>query len=160
VALINAAQERLWIANPYLVPPETLQDAIIMAAMRGVDVRIIVPSYSDALTVMLASKIYQETFLRHGIRIFAYERGFLHQKVMLVDSAFGVVGSANFDFRSMFINFEITSVTTDRAFNEELEAMLLEDFAQSRELSLDDFEQRPLLHQLATKGANLMAPVL
>lgn len=160
IAMVNSAKERLWIANPYLVPPESLLDAIFLAALRGVDVRFILPSFSDAWAVMLASEVYVSRLLQHGVKVFRFEGGFLHQKVMLVDHLFAVVGSANLDFRSMFINFEITLVGQEEKFIESMEAMLLRDFKQCREISLSEYENVSLWKKITTRSANLLAPML
>lgn len=160
VALINAAENRLWIANPYYVPPESLMDAILLASLRGVDVRILVPSYSDSRTILFASEIYQKVLLKHGVRVFKYTRGFLHQKVMVIDDDFGVVGSVNFDCRSMFINFEVSAIAVDKNFAKDVARMLETDFMESEELTLALFDHIPLSQALISRGANLMAPIL
>lgn len=160
MALINSATKRLWIANAYYVPPESLMDAILLASLRGVDVRLLVPGYSDAKFVMLASKIYQKQLLKHGVKVYRYKKGFLHQKIMLVDDTFTVCGSANFDFRSMFINFEVSVISTDRQLNKETAKMLYDDFSVSEEVTLKEFDNLPLLEKIVTRGANLLAPVL
>lgn len=160
ISLINAARKRLWIANPYVVPPESLLNAILLASLRGVDVRVILPSYCDSRMVMLASQVYQESFLRHGIRVYRYTAGFMHQKVMLVDECFGVVGSTNFDCRSMFINFEISAISTDKDLISGMSGMLESDFINSQELSLETFKHQKLLERIACRAANLLAPVL
>lgn len=160
IALINSATKRLWIANAYYVPPESLMDAILLASLRGVDVRLLVPGYSDAKFVMAASKVYQKQLLKHGVKVYRYQRGFLHQKVMIVDDTFTVIGSANFDFRSMFINFEVSVISTDRQLNKETAKMLYDDFAVSEEVEKKEFENLPLMEKIITRGANLLAPVL
>jgi cardiolipin synthase A/B len=160
ISLINTATEKLWIANPYYVPPESMMDAILLASLRGVDVRILVPSYSDATFVMLASKVYQKPLLKHGVKVYKYTPGFLHQKVMVVDDQFAVVGSANFDCRSMFINFEISAITNDKRFIADATAMLKRDYDLSERLSLKEFRNVPLTQKIVTRGANLLAPVL
>jgi cardiolipin synthase A/B len=160
IALINSATEKLWIANPYYVPPESLMDAILLASLRGVDVRILLPSYSDARFVMLASKVYQKVLLKHGVKVFRYTKGFLHQKVMVVDNEFSVVGSANFDCRSMFINFEATVISNDKDFVSDCSKMLYEDFLNSQEVKLHEFQNLPLFERIITRGANLLAPIL
>ncbi len=160
IAMVNSAQKRLWIANPYLVPPESLLDAILLAALRGVDVRFIVPSFSDEWFVMNASQVYIARLLRHGVKIYRYEKGFLHQKVMLVDELFAVVGSANFDARSMFINFEITVIAQEAQFIADVQKMLLEDFNSSREVSLEEYTDLGLWKKISSRAANLLAPVL
>lgn len=160
ICMINSARDRLWIANPYLVPPDSLMDAILLAALRGVDVRFIVPSYSDAWIVMIASQIYIKKLIQHGVKVYRYNTGFLHEKVVLVDNRFAVIGSANFDFRSMFINFEITVVAKEERFIDEVEAMLIEDFTKSEEIQLSEFGHESLLKKISTRAANLLAPIL
>lgn len=160
IAMVNSAQKRLWIANPYLVPPESLMDAILLAALRGVDVRFIIPSYSDAWIVMIACQVYVARLLQHGVKVYRYREGFLHQKVMLVDDIFAVVGSANFDFRSMFINFEITVVAQEEKFIRDVELMLEQDFRQCREVTLEEYNKMGLWSKISSRAANLMAPLL
>lgn len=160
IAMVNSAKDRLWIANPYLVPPESLLDAILLAALRGVDVRFIIPAYSDAKIVMLASEVYVARLLQHGVKVYRYTAGFLHQKVMLVDDLFAVVGSANLDFRSMFINFEVTIVAQEKEFVTSVESMLQADFTKSREISIEEYQNVSLWNKITSRGANLLAPVL
>ena len=160
IAIINAATKRLWIANPYYVPPESLMNAILLASLRGVDVRVLLPSYSDARFVMLASKVYQKVLLKHGVKVFRYTAGFLHQKVMVVDEEFAIVGSANLDCRSMFINFEASVITTDRPFILDCIKMLEKDIEVSEEVFIKEFIQVPLFEKIVTRGANLLAPIL
>jgi cardiolipin synthase len=160
IAMVNSAVERLWIANPYLVPPESLLDAILLAALRGVDVRFILPSYSDAWIVMIASEVYVSRLLKHGVKVYRYRGGFLHQKVMLVDNLFAVVGSANLDFRSMFINFEITVVGQETKFVDDVSRMLERDILNSREVSLLEYEDVSLWKKITSRTANLFAPML
>jgi cardiolipin synthase A/B len=160
LSLIHAAQNRLWIASPYWVVPESLQDALILAALRGVDVKLIMPFKNDSRTVSLASKVYQERFLEHGIEVYEFQKGFLHEKTMLVDECFGVVGSANFDCRSMFINFEVSVLTTQKSFITDLDQMFQEDLKNSRKVLLSDLKNMSLYQQILTRGANLFSPVL
>jgi cardiolipin synthase len=160
LALINRARKRLWIATPYLVLPDSLSDALALASLRGVDLRILVPSRGDNLLVNLASSVYQAELLSAGARVFRFDAGFLHQKVMVVDDDVAVVGSANLDYRSMFLNFEISVVSTEAAFVSEVEQMLSEDFAKSRELILNDFEGRSFGRRLLERSADLFAPIL
>lgn len=160
IAMVNSAQKRLWIANPYLVPPESLLDAILLASLRGVDVRFILPSYGDTWLVMAACEVYIARLLKHGVKVYRYQNAFMHQKVMLVDDLFAVVGSANLDFRSMFINFEISVVAQDAKFIQNVEAMLLKDFRQCRDVSLNEYRKLSLWKKITSRAANLLAPVL
>ena len=160
IAIVNSAKKRLWVANPYLVPPESLLDAILLASLRGVDVRFIIPSYSDAWIVMIACRIYVERLIQHGVKVYRYKEGFLHQKVILVDDSFAVVGSANLDFRSMFINFEITVVAQDDDFVSQVEAMLVKDFEKCELETIEDYQKMGFWKKLTSRAANLLAPVL
>lgn len=160
LAMVNGAQKRLWIANPYFIPPESLLDAILLAAHRGVDVRIITPSLSDAWIVGIASQVYISKLLDHGVKVYRYKRGFLHQKVLLVDDLFAVIGSANFDFRSMFINFEISVLAQEEQFLQDVERMLTKDMEMSEIISPDEFINLSLWKKITGRAANLLAPVL
>ena len=160
MAMINSSHERLWISNPYFVPPESLMDAILLASLRGVDVRIMIPEFTDSRLVDLASRVYQERLLDHGVKVYRYHQGFMHQKVMLVDDKFGSVGSVNFDCRSMFINFEITAISTEKGFIIEMERMLVDDFASSLIVTEEEFKKTGVMEKISSRGANLLAPVL
>ncbi|HXH74859.1 MAG TPA: cardiolipin synthase [Bacteriovoracaceae bacterium] len=160
IALVDLATKKLWIANPYIVPPQSLMDALAMAALRGVDVRILVPQKNDNPFIVAVDDIYYERLMGYGVRIFKFQAGFMHQKVMLIDDILGVVGSANLDFRSMYINFEVTAASSDPAFITDLEKMLRADFSHSRELSIEEIKKSPTWKKVWQRGVNLLAPVL
>jgi cardiolipin synthase len=160
VEAINAARERIWITTPYLVPDEAVFSALRLAALRGVDVRILIPSRRDHVVVFEASKLYAYDSLRAGIRIFRYQPGFLHQKVLLIDSVAAAVGSANLDNRSFRLNFEIMVMTVDRDFAKEVEAMLLADFAESREIDRNEYRHASALRRVLMHVARLFSPIL
>jgi cardiolipin synthase len=160
IALVGLARKRLWIANPYIVPPQSLMDALAMAALRGVDVRILVPSFSDNFLIMAVADIYYERLTDYGVKIYKYKNGFLHQKVMVVDDLLGVVGSANLDFRSMYINFEITTVCSDPTYIESLTKMLESDLKDSELVTLHAIRTKSLPKKILERATNLLAPVL
>ena len=155
----NSSRERLWIASPYFVPDEGVLTALQAAAIRGVDVRILIPERPDHLMVWLSAFSYYENSLPFGVRIFRYHRGFLHQKVMLIDRRLASVGTANLDNRSFRLNFEITAFSTDKSFVHEIAEMLREDFEQAREANIGDFTGRPFLFRAACRAARLFAPI-
>ncbi len=157
---INNARERLWIASPYFVPDFQIMNALQLAAMRGVDVRILIPEKPDYLIIGLAAHSYLIAANEAGIRICRYQPGFLHQKVVLVDNRYAAVGTANLDNRSMRLNFEITALCTAPDFIADVEAMLEEDLAISRTMVRADYEDRSLLFRLACRTVRLMAPLL
>ena len=155
----NTARQRLWIASPYFVPDEGVLTALQAAAIRGVDVRILIPERPDHLLVWLSAFSYFEESMPYGVRIFRYQRGFLHQKVMLIDHRLAAVGSANLDNRSFRLNFEITGFSPDPAFVDEVARMLEADFEASVEARVEDFSEKPFLFRAACRVARLLAPV-
>jgi cardiolipin synthase len=155
----NSSRQRLWITSPYFVPDEGVLTALQTAAIRGVDVRILIPERPDHLMVWLSAFSYYEQSLPYGVRIFRYHRGFLHQKVMLIDHRLASVGTANLDNRSFRLNFEITAFSTDPAFVGKIASMLETDFGHAREAEVADFTGRPFLFRAACRAARLFAPV-
>ncbi|WP_417329001.1 cardiolipin synthase [Halomonas cupida] len=156
---IHSARERLWVTSPYFVPDEGVQDALRLAAMRGVDVRIMIPERPDHLLVFLSAFAFLPAMLKAGIRVYRYLPGFLHQKVMLIDDQAASVGTVNLDNRSFRLNFEITALVADRAFAAEVANMLEADLAHCREVTLQELRSRSLWRKLISRGAYLLAPV-
>lgn len=157
--MIRTAETRIWIASPYFVPDEAVVRALQMAALRGVDVRIMLPDKPDHISVWLAAFAYIPMMLKTNARLFRYKEGFMHQKVMLVDDMAGV-GTANLDNRSFRLNFEITVLLFDDALIYPLDRMFVADFANCRELTNEDYESRPWYFHLAVRLAHLFAPIL
>lgn len=156
---INQAEERLWIASPYFVPDEQFISALKLAALRGVDVRILIPDEADSVLVGLSAWSYLEELDRVGIPVYRYTKGFMHHKVMLIDDEYCTVGTANFDNRSFRLNFEITMGFADEDFTSQVEAMLEEDFSHAREATPEEFQEKSFGFRFATRVARLMAPV-
>jgi len=156
---INAAEERLWIVSPYFVPDEQLLSALQLAALRGVDVRILIPENPDHQLVYLSSFSYLEEAEKCGVKLYRYLPGFLHQKVMLVDDRAAAVGTCNFDNRSMRLNFEITMIFIDEEFAADVEAMLEQDFAVSRRVVATEYTDRHWWFRFQVRAARLMAPI-
>jgi cardiolipin synthase len=155
----NTSRERLWIASPYFVPDEGVLTALQTAAIRGVDVRILIPERADHLLVWLSAFTYYEDVLPFNVKILRYHRGFLHQKVMLIDSRMAAVGTANLDNRSFRLNFEITAFSNDPGFVAEVAEMLASDLTHSSEARVEDFTERPFWFRAACRVARLMAPL-
>lgn len=163
VAAFNAAQERIWIANPYFVPDEPTAKALELAALRGVDVRVILPANNDNRFVQLAAMTYVEQLQRPGVQFFLYmpsEKGFLHQKTFLVDDRLSAIGTMNLDNRSLHVNFECAALIVDKEFARRVEEMLLNDFRHSSPVDNPVFAGKSRWYSLAAKAANLAAPML
>ena len=160
VHAINLARKRCWIVSPYFVPDESVVSALQLAALRGVDVRILPPAKADHKLVYLAGFSYFRETINAGIKLYRYTNGFLHQKVMLVDDNLATVGTANLDNRSFRLNFEITMVFADENCNATISRMLENDFAQSQPVSLADYERRSGLFKLAVRVSRLFSPIL
>jgi cardiolipin synthase len=155
----NTARERLWITSPYFVPDEGVLTALQLAALRGVDVRVLLPEKADHLLVWLSAFTYFEQSVPFGVKLYRFQRGFLHQKVMLIDKRMASVGTANLDNRSFRLNFEITAFVSDAKFIGEVVEMLDADFASSAEVRVEEFTGKPFLFRAACRAARLMAPV-
>ena len=160
VQAINAATRRCWIFSPYFVPDVAVIKALQLAAMRGVDVRIVIPANPDKRVVWWAAHSYLFEVAVAGVRMFTYRDGFMHQKVLLIDDTLAGIGTANLDNRSLRINFEITMVFSDPDFIRRVEKMCLDDFAVSDPLTTDDVYRRSPAFRLAIRAARLFSPIL
>ena len=159
IAAIGQARTRLWIASPYFVPDEQFVTALQLAALRGVDVRVLVPEHSDSLLVNLSGWSYVEALEQAGVAMYRYQDGFMHQKVTLIDDDWCTVGTANFDNRSFRLNFEVTMAVLDRGFATDVRGMLEDDFARSRRVRAADLKARSAVFRFAVRLARLSAPV-
>jgi len=161
VKALQAAQRRIWIASPYFIPDPQTKAAMQLAALRGVDVRFLVPDRPDHWLVWHAAWAYFGLAQAAGVRIFRYtDEGFMHQKVFLVDDEVAAVGTANFDNRSFRLNFEMTAILADEEFALQVKEMLENDFARSKEMPKFDLELAPLLFRLKVRWANLFSQIL
>ncbi len=160
-AAITSARKRLWISTPYLIPDGAILAGLRATALRGVDVRIITQSYPpDHWLTYWAGRYFWEELMTAGVRIFGYEKGMMHAKVMLADSAWGSVGSANLDIRSIRLNFEISCHIHTVGVVSELEKVFENDLESCKEVSLGEFRRRPWRAQLAENVCRLFSPLL
>ncbi|MGM0951708.1 MAG: cardiolipin synthase [Pseudomonadota bacterium] len=157
---INNARSRIWIASPYFVPDFQIMNALQLASLRGVDVRILIPEKADSQLVRIAAYSYLVQASQAGIGIYRFQPGFMHQKVILVDDRYAAIGTANLDNRSMRLNFEITAINTSRHFIEEVETMLTDDLANARLMTEGDYRDRSILFRLGCRAVRLLGPLL
>lgn len=158
-AAITEARERIWIASPYFVPDIDIMTALKHAALRGVDVRILVPDVIDHRLPWLAAFAYFDEVRACGAQILRYTDGFMHQKVFVVDNSLAAVGTTNLDNRSFRLNFEAMALFFDPQAAAAVGAMLQEDFSKSYELSRY-LEQQPIHIRLGAPLARLFSPIL
>jgi cardiolipin synthase len=157
---ISAAEHSLWVVTPYFVPDEPILQAIRYAALRGVDVRLVVPRRSNHRYAEYAARALYTQLLRAGVRIFERGPPFLHAKALVADGAYAMLGSANLDYRSLHLNFETNVEVGDRSFARTVERQVEEEMRASREIELQRHLQRSLPRRLAENFCLLFQPVL
>jgi len=158
-AAIAAARERVWIASPYCVPDTDILTALKHAALAGHDVRLLVPEMIDHHIPWLAAFAYFDELRDAGGQIWRYQRGFMHQKVVLVDDALAAIGTTNLDNRSFRLNFEAMVVGFDDGFARSVEAFLTDDFANAILLE-KAIAELPARVRYGAPVARLFAPLL
>lgn len=159
IHLINTAKDRIWIATPYFVPSSEVIQALRLASLRGVKVRILLPERPEQILVYLSAFSYLQDIEDFDIEIYRYQKGFMHHKAMLVDDSVVAMGTANFDNRSFRLNFEITAVIVDDEFAARVRAMFDEDLAHSRVAGLTDLRDRPWWFRLGVAVSRLFSPI-
>ena len=158
--LINAATDHIWIQTPYLIPDDSVIDALQVAAHSGVDVRIMVPCKPDHPFVYRATQYYARVLANHDITIYFYENGFLHAKTIMIDGRMASVGSANLDFRSFKLNFEINSFIYDRNMTDKLEQIFVNDIRSSRVITPEMFANQSRWLRFKQTFSRLLSPIL
>lgn len=160
VSLLNEAAHRVWIATGYFVPDDVLLTALELAASRGVDVRLLISEKNDHPWLVTVGRSYYGELLAAGVRIFEYSAGINHAKIALADDRWGMVGSANLDYRSMRLNFELNLLFHSRAQNATLARILEHDFALCQEIEPGAFALRPFRQKLAEAALRPLCPLL
>lgn len=148
--LIRQARERVWIANAYFVPSGPLLRALVGAAARGVDVRLLLPSSSDVNFMPWIARAFYSALVKRGVRLFEYQPGILHAKVMYVDNAVSV-GSSNLNHRSLLHDLELDVIVSGEATRARVRRMFDEDFLMSEEIENNSLESAPLWKGLLVK---------
>lgn len=158
--LIYSSKRSIYIQTPYFVPDETMLHAIQIAAMSGVDVRIMIPNKPDHIFVYWASLSHIGKLLPHGVRVFIYDHGFIHAKMIVVDGQTASVGTANFDMRSFKLNFETNAFLFDTNIAGKLTKIFKTDMTLSRELTWAEYQQRRLIVRFKESVSRLLSPIL
>lgn len=157
---ITSAEKQLLIVTPYFVPTPDILRALRSAAIRGVDIRLIIPKDNNHIYAGWATRALYEELLKAGVKIFERTGAFIHAKAMLVDDKIAFVGTANWDVRSLRLNYETIMAIHNEAFANSLKRIILDDEAQSTEVDLATWQTRPKIHRLIENACSLMTPVL
>ncbi len=159
-AAILAARERLWIASPYLIPDAGLFDALRLARHRGVDVSVLSLARPDHYISYYAGRYFSAELLAMGVKVYQYQKGMMHSKLMLVDGRWAMVGSANLDNRSLHLNFEVGCALHDPSLVADLEAAFQRDLEDATPLDRAVLDRRSLVGRVLDNACRLMAPTL
>ncbi len=153
---MQAARDHIWIENAYFLPDADFKTALVAAARRGVDVRVVVPGeHTDLQAVRYAGRRDYSEFLKAGVKIYEFTPTMLHTKIMVVDRLWSSIGSINFTSRSMKSNAEANVAIYNSRFAEQARAMMEEDMARSEQITLDQWQQRSLVQRLKEGYFNL-----
>ncbi|MCK5762738.1 MAG: cardiolipin synthase, partial [Clostridiales bacterium] len=152
-------KERIWIETPYLVPDDSLRMALKTAALSGVDVKIIIPNKPDHFFVYWASRDNIEGLAEAGVKIYTYERGFIHSKILAVDGIAASVGTANMDIRSFGINYEVNAFIYGKETIERLEQDFVLDLQDSKLIDYERHLKRGLKEKTLEALGRLVSPI-
>lgn len=160
ISAIQHAESSIYLTNAYFVPDPQLRDALKAAARRGVDVRLVLPSKSDSSLVLYASRSFYQELLEGGIRIYERQDALLHSKTAIIDGVWSTVGSTNLDWRSFVFNQEINAVILSPQFGAQMKNMFDRDLGASKEITLKEWEARPVSERMKEFGASVWARLL
>ncbi|MHA7967065.1 cardiolipin synthase [Paenibacillus sp. CAU 1782] len=160
IKMIYGARSSVCLQTPYFVPDDSLLSALKVAALSGVEVSIMLPSKPDHFFVYWATQSYLGELLASGIKVYLYEKGFLHAKTLVVDSKVASVGTANLDIRSFKLNFEMNAFIYDSATSLKLMEIFRRDIEDSRLLTREAYDGRPLFNRFRESISRLLSPIL
>lgn len=158
--MISDARDKLYIETPYFIPDESIFEALRLAGLSGVDVRIMIPNKPDHPFIYWASMSYVGELLEAGVKVYTYENGFLHSKVLIADEFVSSVGTANLDIRSFRLNFEVNAFIYDEDVNIKLTERFLEDLNLCKEITIQSYGKRSRYIKFKESISRLLSPIL
>lgn len=159
--LINEAEKSIYIATPYFIPDDSILEAIKIAALSGIDVKVLIPGKPDHPFVYWANLSYSGELLNSGVKFYQYDKNsFIHSKLIMVDSLVCSIGTANMDVRSFNVNFEVNAIIYDKEITEELEKEFLNDLKKSVEITSESYNKRSLKVKIHEAVSRLISPML
>ena len=160
IKLINNAKENVYLETPYLVPDSPILESLKISALSGVDVRIIIPGKPDHFFMQWAASSYIGELLDAGIKIYNYQKGFIHAKTIVADSAVMSIGTANMDIRSFKLNFEVNAFIFDDRIAKEGEIQFMKDIEASEEITKEIYDNRSISIRIKESLIRLVSPIL
>ena len=158
IKMINLAKKSIYIQTPYFVPDETFLSALKLAAMSGVDIRIMIPGKPDKKYVYYITASYIEELLSYGIKVYLH-KGFLHAKTIVTDCEVTSIGTSNFDIRSFLLNYEVNAFIYDKSFSLDYVHTFLSDIENCHLITCEEFSKRSLIRKTAEKFLRLLSPL-
>jgi cardiolipin synthase len=158
--LIMSAQKSVCCVTPYFIPDYGLSHGLKMAAKRGVNVKLVLPTKIDWMPVLMASRSYFEDLLAAGVQIYQYPPVLLHAKMLIVDEKWLILGSSNMDLRSFYINFELDFLIREEKTVAKACSIFEEEVGRSKLLRLDQFSQRSIGKRLVENTVRIFSPML
>jgi cardiolipin synthase len=158
--MIGKAEKNIYIETPYFIPDDSILEALKIASLSGVDVRIIIPSKPDHPFVYWASTSYMGELLESGVKCYTYNKGFLHSKFLSIDGSISSVGTANLDIRSFTLNFEINAFIYDKDITSDLDYSFMDDLKYCDELSIENYTSRSIIVKFKESISRLLSPIL
>jgi cardiolipin synthase len=148
ISAVRSADLRVWLTTAYFVPTFDEKHALIAAAERGVDVRLMLPAVSDASQAVAVAHSHYGDLLEAGVKVFEIDHVILHSKSVTIDGVWSAVGSSNFDHRSVLFNDEVEAIVLGRKTASELEKIFEQDQLTAKEIRLEDWEKRPITDRM------------
>ena len=160
IQAIARAKHEICITTPYFIPDKSFLDAINIATLSGVKVKILLPGISDSFIVNTTTRSYFQDLLDAGVEIYAYNKGFVHAKTMVCDQKISIVGTANLDNRSFDLNFEINAIIYDEEIARELHEIFEKDLGYAKQITLKEWKERPLYIKLMERVLHLFSALM
>ncbi|CAN5260539.1 cardiolipin synthase [soil metagenome] len=157
---IGMAQDEILVTSPYFIPGDSVLDALSVAALSGVKVKLLVPGKSDSFIVNAAARSYYGEIMDAGAEIYLYKKGFVHAKTVVSDGQLAIIGTANMDHRSFELNFEVNSMIYDAGVAQQLRDAFYNDLKDAVKINPNTWKKRSLFKQLPEKIARLLSPLL
>jgi cardiolipin synthase len=157
---ISLAKKEILITTPYFIPGDSITDALKIAALSGVSVKLLVPGKSDSRLVNAACKSYYSELMTAGVEVYLYRKGFVHSKTLVADNNLSMIGTANMDVRSFELNFEVNVILYDEDISKQLRSIFFKDIANAEKINASQWEERSAFKQLPEKLARLLSPVM